>query len=220
MHQSILKKFMREELFVMDTPLFHSPKSPFIRQLLSRKSAKLFVSLSILSIGLILVTPLHAGEGYYLLAGMGESKAKVKSKYLLSGSDDSYENLDFQLSLGYQFNNNVLIEFSSISHDSFLDVVFSDSAASVYENIALVGYRYDISEKFSVTPRLGYSSWKIESSDGLLFNSGSGATTSRKGSDITFMLSASYSLFYMTLQSGAYEFGSLNSILIGMEFKL
>ncbi len=219
---------MKEEVLVMDTSSFFLPKSLFIRKLLSRQAATQFDPLSgsynmlriiIIAISLILPLPSYADEGFYLLAGIGESTAKVKSKYLVNSGDDSFENLDFQLSLGYQFSNNVLIELTSISHNSFLDIGFSDSA-SVYENMVLLGYRFDINEKFSVTPRIGYSSWEVKSSEGVLFNPGPEATTSKKGSDLTYMLSVSYNILFMTVQSAEYDFGSLNSILIGVEFKL
>ncbi len=219
---------MKEEFLVMDTASFRLPKNLFIRKLLSRQPGTLFaplagiynmMRLSIVIISLILATPAFADEGFYLLAGIGDSKVKVKPKYQVNSENDSYYNLGFQLSLGYQFNNNVLIELTRISHDSFLDFWISDTV-SVNEDIVLLGYSFDINEKFRIIPRLGYSRWEFESSEGLLFNSGPEATISKKGSDLSFMLSASYGFLYMTLQSAEYNIGSLNSFIIGVEFKL
>lgn len=100
------------------------------------------------------------------------------------------------------------------------DITGLSDSTSVSELAALLGYSFDINEEVKITPRLGYSSWKVDSSEGFMFNPGPEITTSKKGSDLTYMLSASYRILYLTLQTVDYEFGSLHSVIIGVKFEL
>lgn len=89
----------------MDTQSLHPLKSLFIRRPASRPAEKRvdpvpgfykIMRFTLVTVSLILATPVSADEGYYLLAGIGASTTRIKSEYLVNSWNDTSDNLDFQ----------------------------------------------------------------------------------------------------------------------------
>ncbi len=164
---------------------------------------------------LVLSSQVNANEGLYLLVGLGKSDIDIKPEYQVNNTNESNENFDFQFSLGYQFKSNILMEGGFVSHGS-LDIVGLGDHSSVSENMLLVGYSFDITERFSIIPRAGYSWWTLESTEGILFNPGAEKQNTIKDENFTYMLSASYRFLYLTYQATNFDFGSVNSLVLGV----
>jgi len=166
---------------------------------------------------LMLSAQAAAIKNYYLLAGFGKSDIDVKREFQVNGENESNDNIDLQLSLGYQFNNNIMVEGGFVSHNS-LDIFGLGNHSSVYENLLLVGYRFDITDSISIFPRVGQSWWALKSTEGFLFNPGEEMKRTVKDNDPTYILSVSYNSFYTTYQSTNFGFGSVDSFVMGIKF--
>ena len=163
---------------------------------------------------LILSPQLYANDGLYMQVGLGGSRPIVKPEYRPEDTtSEQNNNLAAQLSLGYQFKNNIVLEGGYIGH---LSTGFTlNDHNSINELVLVAGYSFDISKSWSITPRAGISRWKLDSDEGAYLNPGDEQQTITSGQDFTYMLTATYQAFFMTYQGTNFEFGRGRAVIFG-----
>lgn len=160
-----------------------------------------------------------ANDEFFISLGLGLGEIDVAPDYQISDENDSNDTLNYQLLLGYQFKNKIQIEVGHNSRGS-LDMLGLGDSSSMSENVLLLGYGFDITPSFQITPRLGYSSWLFESDKGWFLNAGSEEEYKDKGNQLIYSLSLSHGRFFTTYQSVSYDFGNMKSLVIGVELDL
>ena len=180
-----------------------------------------FMKALLIVICLILSSQCYADKGYYLLGGIGIGEIDIKPAFQVNNTNINNDNFDYHGFVGYRFDNNIQLELGYANHGALdLDILDIGDNSKVSEYLFLAGYRFEISEKVMVIPRAGYSRWEHESKEGIFLNPGSEIQISQHGNNQIYMLSVFEDIFYMTYQSTDYDFGSLTSLIIGVEIGL
>jgi len=79
----------------------------------------------------------------------------------------------------------------------------------------LAGYSFDLTERWNLIPKVGYSRWRLDSTEGWVLNPGDEAQKTTSGSDFTYMLTATYEVFFMTYQGTNFDFGRGRALIFG-----
>lgn len=167
------------------------------------------------------LVPFHveANSGLYVVAGLGKGEIDVVPEFQVNNVKEANKTFDYQVLLGYRFANKLQIEAGHMSHGS-LDLFGLSDNSSMAENVILLGYGINLTQRIKVTPRVGYSFWEFESTEGWVLNAGPEKQFRNEDQEFIYTLSASYRSLYLTYQSVDYDFGSVNSLMFGLELEL
>lgn len=130
---------------------------------------------------LVLSSQLHANDGLYMQTGLEVSNPIIQPEYRPENTSETSNNYAAQLTLGYQFKNNIVVEGGVIYHGA-VDFLGSSDHSSINEYALLAGYSFDISERWNLIPKVGYSRWKLDSTEGWILNPGDEAQKTTSGS--------------------------------------
>ena len=161
----------------------------------------------------------NANDGLYVVAGLGKGEVDVGPDFQVNNVKESNDTFDYQVLLGYRFTNKLQIEAGHMSHGS-LDIFGLADHSSMAENVILLGYGINLTPKIKITPRVGYSFWEFESTEGWVLNAGPEKRHKKEDQELIYTISASYSNLYISYQSVDYDFGELNSLMVGLELDL
>jgi hypothetical protein len=139
-----------------------------------------------------------AAQGVNLSLGEGVADISVDAGTAASNGTGGEDAWLTELSVGYLFANNVLIEGSATTGFS-ITAFFGADTYEFKENRLMAGYAFRVTDKFRIVPTLGVSFWDLETIEGLFLVPTARRTTS--GTDVTWRLTGEY---YFAPRFGVY----------------
>ena len=113
---------------------------------------------------------------------LGRSKIDLKPAYAIDGEGTRVDGTITGVSVGYQFESNILIG-SNLSF-TYGDNLFSATDDyRLYEGRAFIGYVIPLHDHFRITPLAGISRWEMDTKEGRFLNPGPEAKDEFTGSD-------------------------------------
>ncbi|MCW8997276.1 MAG: outer membrane beta-barrel protein [Kangiellaceae bacterium] len=153
---------------------------------------------------------------------LGATDVSISDRYTFSNEKESSVSLSAGWELGYHWPKGYHLETSYIVSND-LDLGITDSYDLTQFNV-LFGYSYKITDSITFTPKIGFSSWDLDTREGALFNPGPEETFEYDGMDLTYELNLEVPIGYDLTFNLAYEntnfdFGEISIANLGLSFE-
>lgn len=119
----------------------------------------------------------------------GRSSISLDADFRASDYDSKHDGYLAGYIIGYRFDNDIVIEGnrSYSSNDGFFRTF---DHYETTESRLMLGYSFEIAERFRIVPMLGYTRWKLTSKEGRLLNPGSEEELEFTGTDLNYKVRA------------------------------
>ncbi len=126
------------------------------------------------------------------------------------------------LIVGYRFDTGGIAELTYSGADSDNLLNLGDSL-SLDEIRLSGGYAVALGKRFSLTPKIGISFWRLEGSEGILLNPGPEEVRKLDGEDVFFELTGGFEItsrwtLFLSHSRGNYNFGDSSATRLGGSF--
>jgi hypothetical protein len=131
-----------------------------------------------------------AAEGWFFTVGGGGRNIDVDSDSAFASTFNSDGNLVTELSGGYVFSNNLVIE--GVTTDAVSVTGLFGFASYEFEDDRLMfGYSFPVSDRFRIVPTIGASFWDFRATDFVFFGPPSAQAT-LSGTDVIWRLGGEF----------------------------
>jgi len=161
-------------------------------------------------------------DGFYLGMELSNASLNVSTDYELDAfRNDSTASVG--LRLGYKWKNNWIAELRGSNTGNGVLLGLSDHI-ELSQAQYLLGYSFSLSERVDFVPMVGWSDWKLTTTEGRLFNPGlEESELVNEGEDIFLRLGLDYN-FNKTISISTYytrwDFGEVQATDIAMGLRL
>lgn len=167
-------------------------------------------------------SPLYAGKTV-LMPELGRSELDMHANYSVSELAKHDVGVTINFLAGYKFSSNVIVAATHSYTDSNLLFGAGDHY-QLYDIGAVAGYSFDIAALFRIVPMVGWSYWKLQSTEGELFNPGPEERFDYRGNNFYWRLNielpiSSVVQLNLAYVNGDYDFGRLQSKRFGVKFE-
>ncbi|MFL0805464.1 MAG: porin family protein [Agarilytica sp.] len=161
---------------------------------------------------------------FYLMAELGRGAVEFTDDYLIEEFDGDEDFSSTNVVAGYNLDSNVLftVNFNPAKGDKFSSL---DDRYEFYQLGIAVGYKIELSDRFSLTPSLGYARWEVDAREGQFLNPGPEESVEKQGGDVFGRLEVGFRLngllgFNWSYVTADYDFGKIQSHHFGVKFTI
>ncbi len=161
---------------------------------------------------------------FFLMAELGRGAVQFKDGYLMDEFSGGEDYSSANLMAGYNLDSNILftINLNGAKGDKFSSL---DDRYEFYQLGVGVGYVFELSDRVSLTPSLGYARWEVDAREGQRGNPGPEESVEKEGGGIFGRLEAGIKVngllgFNLSYMRADYDFGDIESLHFGVKFTI
>ena len=161
-------------------------------------------------------------RNFFVSPHIGVGEINIDGFHSIDGNNDSVNTFVMGVSGGYKFKSKFLIEADfTVSTDDALFGTFD--SYSVSELRILLGYSFELSDRFRIIPKIGFSDWTFESKEGVFLNPGAEKKKEFDGNEAVLAVDFEVPIsdliqLYLSYTQSNFEFGKADATELGIKF--